>query len=351
MKKAKKLGVALATVLVIGASFFVLSCDGNVGGENAILTVPPANTTPGGQENANDIFWGQTLYSSVKQNSNQKYVGDGSKYVFGNDGTMKGYSKVYNSGSSSSTEVVWDTNPSYEYAYSISNDGKTIYLKLNKMYNVVPSDANDSKLYTYDELVAYITSDEFKNEIYAEYNDFVPEAVKAEITKEAYYDNAVLRYSQNIKMYKNQFNYCAYSITENGTPYSESMPNTTYTLEEVPNASDLVNMLKIGCGGFSSAYNSAADFNIGISCAEYYGYYNTSGSGSNTISYSLTNVDGSHLYFENETDKSDTKTFGYTTSGTGKDMVLKVQINGGTTVDLPYSSTGFQFYDVAKLNK
>ena len=144
MKLSKKIAI-LATALL---SLALISCKtdtSETGSSNPNPTLPGIK---GGKDNEKDIFAGKIFYDSTKEQAEYNYT----KYTFSENGTV---AITY-------TKKDDEKEKSYEEAiinYSLSKDGKIVYMTYNKICN--PMGSND-KLYTYTEFEQYLYNDAAK---------------------------------------------------------------------------------------------------------------------------------------------------------------------------------------------
>ncbi len=176
MKILKKISI-LATALL---SLALISCKTDSsetsGSSEPNPTLPG---TKGGKDNEKDIFKGLTFYdSSKKEQAEYGYT----KYTFSENGTV---AITY-------TKKDDEKDQSYEKAiinYSLSEDGKTVYMTYNKIRNPIGSTGS---LFTYKELEQYLYNDYAKdaldnlNKEEPEQSKFYKEAIAKEVGLESY---------------------------------------------------------------------------------------------------------------------------------------------------------------------
>lgn len=156
MKILKKIAI-LATALL---SLVLISCKTDSsetsGSSEPNPTLPG---TKGGKDNEKDIFKGLTFYdSSKKEQAEYGYT----KYTFSENGTV---AITY-------TKKDDEKEKTYEEAiinYSLSEDGKTVYMTYNKICNQLGSTGS---LFTYKELEQYLYND-YAKEALAYLNNYI----------------------------------------------------------------------------------------------------------------------------------------------------------------------------------
>lgn len=128
-------------------------------GESGTETKPGIERLPGtsgGSTNSKDIFVGKTFYDNADESKANE------KYVFGTDGTFTSYRR--NNLEPSFTDPSASINPTYEYKYSLSSDGKIIYYATSKT-SVEIDDEGTEQLMSYDE-VCKAGKDEYKEDFF-----------------------------------------------------------------------------------------------------------------------------------------------------------------------------------------
>ncbi len=164
MKILKKISI-LATALL---SLALISCKTDSsetsGSSEPNPTLPG---TKGGKDNEKDIFKGLTFYdSSKKEQAEYGYT----KYTFSENGTV---AITY-------TKKDDEKEKTYEEAiinYSLSEDGKTVYMTYNKIEN--PANTTNASLFTYKEFEQYFYNDYAKDSL----DDINKDTENAEIYK------------------------------------------------------------------------------------------------------------------------------------------------------------------------
>lgn len=345
MKISKKIAI-LATALL---SLALISCktdSSETGSSNPNPTLPG---TKGGTDNDKDIFAGKTFYdSSKKEQAEYGYT----KYTFSENGTV---AITY-------TKKDDEKEKSYEKAiinYSLSEDGKTVYMTYNKIRNPLGSTGS---LFTYKELEQYLYNDYAKdaldnlNKEDPEQSKFYKENAAKEVGLDSYTTDeellaAMQKYSTEHaeemlsplhKMFNTVFQYNLSTDEEDKHPV---------LTEKNTWGKDLSKFISLNgdsyydCGNSSSSevfYSFNFYYSKGNPSGSYY-YYNI-GETSNP-NYYVKKADSSKIYFESSEDEEGNTTkleAPYTISDDGNTLTLTID---GKTIEAKLTLDEMHLYN------
>lgn len=324
MKLSKKITL-LATALL---SLALISCKtdpSETGSSNPNPTLPG---TKGGKDNEKDIFAETTFYdSSKKDQAEYRYT----KYTFSENGTV---AITY-------TKKDDEKEKSYEQAiinYSLSEDGKIVYMTYNKIRN--PMGSND-KLYTYTEFEQYLYNDAAKETLdylnNLPYSEEDKESMKEDIAQQIGLDSyttdeellaAMQKYSKEhaeeilTPIYKTFDTVFQYDLS---TDEEDRHPILT---EKNTWGKDLSKFISLRDRSYYDSYSfEDYDFSFSYSNGDFDGRYDDE---KNSINYYVEKVDSSKIYFETSEDEEGNTTkleAPYTISDDG---TLTLTIDGKT---------------------
>ncbi len=329
MKISKKIAI-LATALL---SLALISCktdSSETGSSNPNPTLPG---TKGGTDNEKDIFAGKTFYdSSKKEQAEYAYT----KYTFSENGTV---AITY-------TKKDDEKEKTYEEAiinYSLSEDGKTVYMTYNKIRNPLGSTGS---LFTYKELEQYLYNDYAKdaldnfNKEDPEQSKFYKENAAKEVGLDSYTTDeellaAMQKYSTEHaeemlsplhKMFNTVFQY------DLSTDEEDSHPVLT---EKNTWGKDLSNFISLQDGSrFYGSDNRNWYLSINYSAGTLAGSYEEDNEEHITEKrYSIKKADSSKIYFESSEDEEGNTTkleAPYTISDDGNTLTLTID---GKTIE------------------
>ena len=322
MKLSKKITL-LATALL---SLALISCKtdpSETGSSNPNPTLPG---TKGGKDNEKDIFAETTFYdSSKKDQAEYRYT----KYTFSENGTV---AITY-------TKKDDEKEKSYEQAiinYSLSEDGKIVYMTYNKIRN--PMGSND-KLYTYTEFEQYLYNDAAKETLdylnNLPYSEEDKESMKEDIAQQIGLDSyttdeellaAMQKYSKEhaeeilTPIYKTFDTVFQYDLS---TDEEDRHPILT---EKNTWGKDLSKFISLRGYTYYSYYNytSREEFDFNYSYGDFSGrYYDVKAD----RKYYVKKADSSKIYFESEEDEKGNTTkleASYTISDDGNTLTLTI---------------------------
>ena len=323
MKISKKIAILAAALL----SLALISCktdSSETGSSNPNPTLPG---TKGGTDNEKDIFAGKTFYdSSKKEQAEYAYT----KYTFSENGTV---AITY-------TKKDDEKEKTYEKAiinYSLSEDGKTVYMTYNKIRN--PLGSTDS-LFTYKELEQYLYNNYAKdaldnlNKEDPEQSKFYKENAAKEVGLDSYTtDEELLAAMQKYltehaeemlsplhKMFNTVFQYNL------STDEEDSHPILT---EKNTWGKDLSKFISLQGGSrFYGSDNRNWYLSINYSAGTLAGSYEEDNEEHSTEKrYSIKKVDSSKIYFESSEDEEGNTTkleAPYTISEDGNTLTLTI---------------------------
>lgn len=360
MKKTKK--VALLSFASLLALSLVACGDlngtggtgsGNGGSSDSdVVAVLPG--TSGGTSNESDKFAGKTFYD--KSSEAESYT----KYVFGNDGTFTVSSKesTYDSETSKWSYGDFEEVPTYEYKYSLSSDGKTLYTAVYKA--TIHISEKDERLMTYSELMDFLKGDEAKSISKGQWDKLTDEQRKSSLSdygldETAGFDEvyqAMLKMSE--EMYKPGYSQVSpYSISTETDTSANSYMLLTGTVD-----SDSKDLSKMNFTGRFDKSSSGSGSRI-----DYFSIYSVSNgsvsssvsiylsSGSSSSTYCrISKIDAEKIYFETSSSSEEKETFDatYTVEGSGADTKIKVTFpadKGGETVELSFKPETMSLYE------
>lgn len=272
-------------------------------GESGTETKPGIERLPGtsgGSTNSKDIFVGKTFYDNADESKANE------KYVFGTDGTFTSYRR--NNLEPSFTDPSASINPTYEYKYSLSSDGKIIYYATSKT-SVEIDDEGTEQLMSYDE-VCKAGKDEYKEDFFG------------------------------VKMYE---------ISEKTDSDGNSYKFLSGTVDS--SSGDLSKMAFGGCFENVDGYG----YGLKIDDSEYKFQLLIFPSGpeiwlgeTTHAAYKTTKIDSSKLYFEKCTDESgDSFETAYSVTGSGTATKITVTFpeeRGGQVLELEFDSYSDELY-------
>lgn len=320
MKLSKK--IALLATALLSLAFISCKTDSSEtgGSSNPNPTLPG---TKGGKDNEKDIFAGKIFYdSSEKDQAEYNYT----KYTFSENGTV------------AITYTKKDDEKSYEQAiinYSLSEDGKIVYMTYNKIRN--PMGSND-KLYTYTEFEQYLYNDAAKETLDNLNNnphssEEVKKVTKDYIAKEC----GLAAYTTDEELLAAMQKYSKEHAEDILTPIKKTFTTVfQYDLskDEVDShpvitekntwGKDLSKFISLS--GSSYYYYSSADyyFRFSYSYGDFDGRYDDE---KNSINYYVEKVDSSKIYFESSEDEKGNTTkleASYTISDDGYKLTLTI---------------------------
>lgn len=330
---------------------------GSGSGDSDVVAVLPG--TSGGSSNASDSFAGKTFYSDSSLSDSR------TKYVFGNDGTftVSSRSGSYDSEAGKYTYGDFEEQPTFEYRYSFSSDGKTFYAAVNK--GKIPLSETDSRLMTYSELMDFVKSDEGKALFKGQWNQMTDEEKKSNLSYlgldenagfDEYYQAAGLKMVE--EMYKPYYSQISLYDIFTETDKSTSASYILLSGKVDSNSRDLSKMNFTGSFGSST---SGSDSRIGSFSIQSYlnGYvaiYPSSSGSSSSTYYAITKIDAAKITFEKQTSSSSSsseekETFDatYTVEGSGTNTKIKVTFpedKGGETVSLTFTPETMSLYEI-----
>lgn len=343
MKKTKKVALlSFASLLALS----LVACGDLSGtggtesgsGDSDVVVVLPG--TSGGTSNKSDEFAGKTFYDKSSEAESDI------KYVFGNDGTFTVYSRedIYDPEAGKTSYGDFEEVPGEIIKYSLSSDGKIIYVNLYK--SLIPVAENDERLMTYSELMDFLKSDEAKTIFKGQWDELTDEQRKSYLSSygldetagfDGYYQ-AVLKMSE--ELYKTY--YSQISLFDIST--EKDSANVSYTLLSGTVDSSSKDLSKMNFAGRFKKSTSGSGSRIGsfsISSTSN-GSVSIYLSGSSTSThYSITKIDAEKIYFE-------TFDATYTVEGSGTDTKIKVTFpadKGGETVELSFKPQTMSFYE------
>ncbi len=316
MKILKKISI-LATALL---SLALISCKTDSsetsGSSEPNPTLPG---TKGGKDNEKDIFKGLTFYdSSKKEQAEYGYT----KYTFSENGTV---AITY-------TKKDDEKEKTYEEAiinYSLSEDGKIVYMTYNKIRNPIGSTGS---LFTYKELEQYLYNDYAKdaldnlNKEEPEQSKFYKEAIAKEVGLESYTTDeellaAMQKYSTEHaeemlsplhKMFNTVFQYDLSKDEEDSHPI---------LTEKNTWGKDLSKFISLTDSHYQSHYQSDYLY-LNYNNGEIHVSYTD-----NDTHYKSQNIDSSKIYFESSEDEDGNTTkleAPYTISDDGNTLTVTI---------------------------
>lgn len=355
MKKTKKVALlSFASLLALS----LVACgdlNGTGGtesgsGDSDVVVVLPG--TSGGTSNKKDEFVGKTFYNNSSEAESD------TKYVFGNDGTFTVYSREssYDPEAGKSFYGDFEEVPSEIIKYSLSSDGKIIYVNLYKILILVAE--NDERLMTYSELMDFLKSDEAKTIFKGQWDEWTGEQQKSYLTNfelnenagfDGYYQ-AILEKSE--ELYKPYYSQISLFDISAETDESEN----SYILLSGTVDSSAKDLSKMNFAGRFEKSTSSSDSRIG--------FFSISSSGNGSVSiyssgsttyFSITKIDASKITFKFSSSSSSSvseekETFDatYTIEGSGADTKIKVTFpadKGGETVELSFKPETMSLYE------
>lgn len=321
MKLSKKIAI-LATALL---SLALISCKTDPsetgGSSNPNPTLPGIK---GGKDNEKDIFAGKIFYdSSEKEQAEYNYT----KYTFSENGTV---ALTY-------TKKDDEKEKSYEEAiinYSLSEDGKIVYMTYNKIRN--PMGSND-KLYTYTEFEQYLYNDAAKETLdylnNLPYSEEAKESMKEDIAQQIGLDSyttdeellaAMQKYSKEhaeeilTPIYKTFDTVFQYDLSKTEV---DSHPFIT---EKNTWGKDLSKVISLRGQTNYHFYSSSERFSFYYSNGDFDGRYYDVNADRN---YYVKKADSSKIYFETSEDEEGNTTkleAPYTISDDGNTLTLTI---------------------------
>lgn len=355
MKKTKKVALlSFASLLALS----LVACgdlNGTGGtesgsGDSDVVVVLPGEG--GGTSNTNDRFVGKTFYNKSSEAESD------TKYVFGNDGTFTVLSREssYDPEAGKTSYGDFKEVPSEIIKYSLSSDGKIIYVNLYK--SLIPVAENDERLMTYSELMDFLKSDEAKTIFKGQWDEWTGEQKKYYLTNFGLNENAGFDeyYQANLEMAEEMHKsyYSQISLFDISTETDSA--NVSYTLLSgtVDSSSkDLSKMNFTGQFGKSTSGSDSRIRSFSIYSSDN-GSVSIYSSGSTTY-FSITKIDASKITFEADSSSSSSvseekETFdaAYTIEGSGADTKIKVTFpadKGGETVELSFEPERMSLYE------
>ena len=327
MKLSKKIAL-LATALI---SLALISCKTDPSETGSSNPNPTSPGIKGGKDNEKDIFAGKIFYdSSEKDQAEYRYT----KYTFSENGTV---AITY-------TKKDDEKEKSYEQAiinYSLSEDGKIVYMTYNKIRN--PMGSND-KLYTYTEFEQYLYNDAAKETLdylnnlpYSEEDkESMKEAIAQQIGLDSYTTDeeflaAMQKYSKEhaeeilTPIYKTFDTVFQYDLS---TDEEDRHPILT---EKNTWGKDLSKFISLRDRSYYNSYSfEDYDFIFSYSNGDFDGRYDDE---KNSINYYVEKVDSSKIYFETSEDEEGNTTkleAPYTISDDGNTLTLTID---GKTIE------------------
>lgn len=360
MKKTKK--VALLSFASLLALSLVACGDlngtggtgsGNGGSSDSdVVAVLPG--TSGGTSNESDKFAGKTFYD--KSSEAESYT----KYVFGNDGTFTVSSRSYTYDSTGTPTYGNFEEPTYEYKYSLSSDGKTFYRAGNRATIYLITNTTKTNLMTYSEFVNYLKSNEFKSATKEAlgWDNITNEDKKDMLSQVGVDENAGFDefYQAYLKMleemckpYYSQVS--SYSISTETDTSTNSYILLTGTVD-----SDSKDLSKMNFTGSFDKSSSGSGSRI-----DYFSIYSVISNSSVSIFssdstdyryYSISKIDATKITFEKQassrSEEKETFDATYTVEGSGTDTKIKVTFpadKGGETIELSFKPETMSLYE------
>lgn len=304
MKKLSKFASLTALVL---AGLLLSACKQPTGSEisDDSETKPGIERLPGtsgGSTNSKDIFAGKTFYDNADESEANE------KYVFGTDGTFTSYWR--SNSEPTFTNPSASINPTFEYKYSLSSDGKFIYYATSKT-SVEIDDEGTEQLMSYDE-VCKAGKDEYKEDFFGVYMYEISEKTDSDGNSYKFLSGTVDSSSGDLS--KMAFGGCFEKVGDDGYGYDLKIDDSEYKFQLL-------------------IFPSGPEIWLGETTH---------------AAYKTIKIDSSKLYLKKCTDESgDSFETAYSVTGSGTATKITVTFpkeRGGQVLELEFDSYSDEFY-------